>query len=113
MSPMMFGFGRQRRQMLEGEMQRFVAEMPQLGATRLFLIGDLVRGETTKPDTSLELLLVQETDEPFHRRSEFWVTHLRPSVATTFHVFTEAEFFELAETDPLLIHAQQYGDQLF
>ncbi len=113
MSPMMFGFGRQRRQMLEGEMQRFVQDMPQLGATRLILVGDLVRGEPTLPDTTLELLLVQETDEPFHRRSDFWVTHLRPSVGTIFHVFTESEFFELADADPLLIHAQQYGDQLF
>ena len=113
MSPMMFGFGRQRRQMLEGELQRFIQEMPQLGMTRLILVGDLVRGEPTKPDTTLELVVVQETDDPFHRRSDFWITHLRPSVGTTFHVFTEAEFLELVDTDPMLIDAQQYGDQLF
>ena len=113
MSPMMFGFGRQRRQMLDGELHRFVQEMPQLGMKRLILIGDLVRGEATKPDTTLELVVIQETDEPFHRRSDFWVTHLRPSVGTTFHVFTETEFLELADDDPLLIDAQQYGDQLF
>lgn len=113
MSPMMFGFGSQRRRMLEGELQRFAEEMPQLGMTRLILIGDLVSGEPTKPDTALELIVVQETDEPFHRRSDFWVTHLRPSVGTTFHVYTESEFFELAEADPILIRAQEYGDQLY
>ena len=112
MPPMMFGFGSQRRRMLEGELQRFAEEMPQLGMTRLILIGDLVSGEPTKPDTTLELVVVQETDEPFHRRSDFWVTHLRPSVGTTFHVYTETEFFELADSDPLLIQAQQYGDSL-
>ncbi len=113
MSPMMFGFGRQRRRMIEAEMQRFIEEMPQLGMTRLILVGDLVSGEPTKPDTTLELIVVQETDEPFHRRSDFWVTHLRPAVGTTFHVFTESEFFELADSDPMLVRAQQYGDQLY
>ncbi len=112
MSPMMFGFGRQRRQMLESELRRFVDEMPQLGMTRLILIGDLVSGKPTKPDTTLELVVVQETDEPYHRRPDFWVSHLRPAVGATFHVYTESEFFEFAETDPVLIRAQQYGDQL-
>ena len=113
MSPMMFGFGSQRRRMLEGELQRFAEEMPQLGMTRLILIGDLVSGEPTKHDTTLKLIVVQETDEPFHRRSDFWVTHLRPSVGTTFHVYTESEFFELVDSDPILVRAQQYGDQLY
>ena len=113
MSPMMFGFGSQRRRILEAEIQRYAEEMPQLGMTRLILIGDLVSGEPTKPDTTIELVVVQETDEPFHRRSDFWVTHLRPAVGTTFHVYTEAEFAEFTETDPLLIRAQQYGDQLY
>lgn len=113
MSPMMYGFGRQRRRMIEGELQRFVEEMPQLGMTRLILVGDLVSGEPTKPDSILELVVVQETEEPYHRRSDFWVTHLRPAVGTTFHVFTESEFFELADEDPVLRHAQEYGDQLF
>lgn len=109
---MMFGFGRQRRQMLEAELQRFAEEMPQLGMTRLILIGDLVSGKPAKPDTILELVVVQETDEPYHRRPDFWVSHLRPAVGTTFHVYTEAEFTEFAEFDPVLIRASQYGDQL-
>ena len=112
MSPMMFGFGRQRRQILESELRRYIDEMPQLGMNRLILVGDLVSGNPTKPDTTLELIVVQETAEPWHRRSDFWVTHLRPAVGTTFHVYTESEFFELAESDPILIRAQQYGEQL-
>lgn len=99
--------------MLEAELERFIQEMPQLGMTRLILIGDLVSGEPTKPDTTLELVVVQETSEAYHRRSDFWVTHLRPAVGTTFHVFAEAEFHDLSETDPVLIQAQQYGDQLY
>ncbi len=113
MCPMMFGFGRQRRNMIEAELQRFAQEMPPLGMTRLILIGDLVSGNPTKPDTILELVVVQETDEPFHRRSDFWATHLRPRVGATFHVYTEQEFVELEDTDPLLMRAQQYGDTIY
>ncbi len=110
---MMFGFGQQRRMMLEAELQRFVEEMPQLGMTRLILIGDLVAGTPAKPDTTLELVVVQETIEPHHRRHEFWATHLRPAVGTSFHVYTESEFNDFGEQDPILRQAAQYGDQLF
>ena len=113
MSPIMFGFARQRRQMLEAELNRFVDEMPQLGMTRLFLVGDLARGTDIAPDTALHLIVVQETDEAFHRRSDFWTTHLRPAVATNFDVYTEQEFGDLQDCDPLLAEANQYGDRLY
>ena len=66
-----------------------------------------------QPDTELDLLLIQETAEPFHRRSDFWVTHLRPSVGTRFLVYTPQEFEELAGSDPLLVETQAYGEVLF
>lgn len=111
--PMMFGFGLQRKQMLESELRRFVDEMPALGMTRLILVGDLVSSRSNSHMSEIELVVVQETDEPFHRRSEFWVTHLRPAVATSFYVYTELEFAEMQDIDPLLIHAQHYGDSLY
>jgi len=113
MSPIMFGFARQRRQMLEAELQRFIDEMPPLGMTRLFLIGKLARGTSIAPDTGLQLVVVQETAEHFHRRADFWVTHLRPSVATHFHVYTEHEFDAMTDRDPILIEATQYGERLY
>lgn len=112
MSPIMFGFARQRRQMLEAELKRYIDEMPPLGMTRLILIGKLARGGIVTPDTSLQLVVVQETAEPFHRRADFWVTHLRPAVATHFHIYTEHEFDSMSERDPLLVEATQYGERL-
>ena len=109
---MMFGFSRQRRMLLEAELERFTMEMPPLGAQRGYLIGDVAKGKV-QPDTELDLLLVQETTEPFHRRSDFWVTHLRPSVGTRFLVYTPQEFEELAGSDPLLVETQAYGEVLF
>ena len=85
--PMMFGFARQRRQLLEAELERFTSEMPPFGAYRAYLIGDVAKGNI-QPDTELDLVLVQDTNEPFHRRADFWVTHLRPSVGTRFLVYT-------------------------
>ncbi len=99
--------------MIEAEVQRFVDEMPQLGMTRLILIGDLVSGEKPGPNDVIELVVVQETEEPFHRRPDFWVTHLRPAVGTSFHVFTEKEFLDEQNTDPMLISAHHYGEALY
>ena len=113
MSPIMFGFARQRRQMLDAELMRLIDEMPPLGMTRLILIGKLARGSDVTPDTGLQLIVVQETAEPPHRRADFWVTHLRPAVATHFHIYTEREFDSLTSQDPLLIEATQYGERLY
>ena len=45
MSPMMFGFSQQRKQILNSEAERFVREMPQLGAKKIILVGDLSVGD--------------------------------------------------------------------
>ena len=36
--PIMFGFSTQRRQMLDAELERLIAEMPQLGMMRMWVI---------------------------------------------------------------------------
>ena len=106
--PMMCGFSRQRREALEAELRRMAAEVRAYGARRVYVIGDLARG-WVEPDTNLELVIVQATDEPFHRRSDFWVTHLRPRVGTRFLVYTPEEFCELEDTDTVLREAQRTG----
>ena len=109
--PMMFGFSGQRRLMLEEEARRIAGELMGFGALRAYLIGDLSRG-TVGPESELELVIVQETDEPFHRRADFWVGHVRPRVGTRFLVYTPDEFEAFEEIDPLLIVAQRSGEVL-
>ncbi len=109
--PMMFGFARQRRQMLQAELQRILGEVIPFGALRMYVIGDLARGEVG-PSTELELVIVQATEERYQRRADFWVTHLRPRVGTRFLVYTPEEFEALAETDPVLQEAQRIGDMV-
>ncbi len=106
--PMMFGFARQRRQLLDAELERILGEVLPFGALHMYVIGDLARGEIA-PDTELELVIVQDTDEPFHRRPDFWVTHLRPRLGTRFLVYTPEEFEALAEIDLVLTNALQNG----
>ncbi|MCI0809043.1 MAG: hypothetical protein J4N63_07805 [Chloroflexi bacterium] len=109
--PMMFGFGGQRKQMLEAELQRFVEEMPQLGMETMYLVGPFARGEVD-PGTVLDLVLIQETDQPSHRRADFWTSHLRPRIGVNFFVYTRDEFENPPAPDPLLHDAFNNGERV-
>jgi hypothetical protein len=108
---MMFGFAGQRRQMLEAELQRFVEEMPQLGMEAIYLVGPFARGKVG-PGTVLDLLVIQETDEPPHRRGDFWTTHLRPRIGVNFFVYTRDEFENSPSSDPLLHEANNIVERV-
>ena len=85
--------------------------MRQLGAERFWLAGDLARG-TVGPDSELELVIVHVTDLPFHRRSDFFQTHLRPQVGTTFVVYTPDEFAACSEIDRVIVEATSLSDEV-
>jgi hypothetical protein len=108
---MMCGFAEHRRQLLEEEARRFAVEAPPFGAMAAWIVGDLARG-VVEPETELEIVLVQETDEPFQRRGEFWESHLRPRVGTRYLVYTPEEVDHLSEVDPLLMAAMTQGEAL-
>jgi hypothetical protein len=108
---MMFGFAEHRRQLLAAEARRFAEEAPPYGAMAAWIVGDLARGQVG-PETGLELVIVQLTDEPFQRRGEFWEAHLRPRVGTRYLVYTPDEMDELAEIDPLLGEAMTTGETI-
>lgn len=107
--PVMMGFSRQRKQLLEHELKRFVDELPQLGVLRMYLTGDLARSQVG-PESELDLVVVQETDEPFHRRPDFFYSHLRPRVACRFTVYTPDEFDGLASDDAVINDAVTNGE---
>ena len=107
--PMMFGFAEHRRQLLEAEARRFGMEAPPYGAMAAWLVGDLAQGRVL-PDTELVIVLIQETDEPFQRRGEFWETHMRPRVGTRYIVYTPREVDEFESDDPLLHEAMTRGE---
>ncbi len=109
--PMMYGFSEQRRQMLDAEARRFAEEAYGYGALRACVVGDFAAGDVG-PDTELELMIVQETDEPFRRRADFWVAHIRPRVGTRFLVYTPEEFEAVEDEDAMLLEAARLGEVL-
>ena len=109
--PMMFGFAEHRRQLLEAEARRFSQEAPPYGAMAAWIVGDMARGQIG-PETELELVIVQMTDEPFQRRGEFWESHLRPRVGTRYLVYTPEEVDDLNEIDLLLREAMTTGESI-
>jgi len=109
---MMIGFAQQRRAMIEAELARFVEELPPLGVQRVYVAGAFARDDV-RADTPLEVVLVHPTDEPFHRRADFFVDHLRPRLQTRFLVYTPEEFAALAGEDPLLIRTLAAGEPAY
>tara|TARA_B100002019_G_C21098425_1_gene512259 strand:- start:46 stop:402 length:357 start_codon:yes stop_codon:yes gene_type:complete len=93
--PIVFGFSNHRKNCLENELSKFSNESKQLGAKSLAIFGDFALNQIT-PDTSLDLLIIQETEEKFINRDEFWITHLRPSVHIRFFVYTPDEYKQLS-----------------
>jgi hypothetical protein len=109
--PMMFGFAEHRRQLLESEVRRFVDVAARYGAMAVWIVGDMARGQVG-PESELELVIVQMTDEPFQRRGDFWESHIRPRVGTRYLVYTPDEMDEYGEIDPLLIEASTRGEAI-
>ncbi len=110
--PMMFGFAAQRKKILESEIERFISEMPQFGAKKVILIGDMVNGKINI-DSGIELIITQNIDKPFKDRADFWITHLRPSVKTDFYVYTPEEFDSLSKNDSFIIQSLSFGETLY
>ena len=110
--PIVFGFSNHRKNLLEKELSKFSTESKQLGAKSLAVFGDYPLGNVL-PDTSLDLLIIQETDEMFHNRDEFWITHLRPSVHTRFFVYTPKEYEELRNNNFIIMSIKNSLEIIF
>ena len=69
--PIVIGFANHRKNCLEKELSKFSYESKQLGAKSLAVFGDFTLNRI-KPDTPLDLLIIQETEEQFFNRDEFF-----------------------------------------
>jgi hypothetical protein len=97
--------------LLESEVHRFVDVAARYGAMAVWIVGDMARGRVG-PESELELVIVQMTDEPFQRRGDFWESHIRPRVGTRYLVYTPDEMDEYGDIDPLLIEAATRGEAI-
>ena len=110
--PMRIGFSEFRRQMLERELENIIGVLPQLGIEKAILVGDMVTGDY-RPDSRIELIIVQRTQSPFGRRADFFSYHLDSAVAVDTQVYTPEEFETLREPLPSLHHVWEKGRVIF
>ena len=94
--PVRIGFAEYRSQLLRQELERVLEELPGLGALKVILLGDVLTGDG-KPSSILELIIVQETEDSYLDRIDFFLSHLRPTVGIDISVYTPDEFFDLKE----------------
>ena len=110
--PMRVGFTKFRGQMLEKELENINSLLPQLGVEKVILIGDMITGDIS-PDSRIDLIVVQKTDQTFGRRADFFSYHLSSMVAVDSQVYTPEEFEELENTLPALYAASQQGRVIY
>ena len=88
--PIVIGFANHRKNCLEKELSKFSYESKQLGAKSLAVFGDFTLNKI-KPDTPLDLLIIQETEEEYF-------------------IFNEEEIFKLLYLSPFVQHfLNEYG----
>ena len=61
--PMRVGFVQYRMKLLQEELDKIIAMLPQLGVRRAILLNPLYPG-TVEPDSSLKLVMVMDDDRP-------------------------------------------------
>ena len=110
--PARIGFAPRRKLMLEAELQRILEMFPQLGVEQAYVVGDLAV-DKVQPDSLLEVVIVQNIPGYFHRRSDFFSSHLSPMVGTRYMVYTPDEFLVHKDTNPYLQNALKTGRQVF
>ena len=110
--PMRVGFTKFREQMLEKELENISGLLPQLGVEKVILTGDMITGDIA-PDSRIDLIVVQKTDQTFGRRADFFSYHLSSMVAVDSQVYTPEEFEELENTLPALYAASQQGRVIY
>ena len=110
--PARIGFAPRRKQMLEAELGRILEMFPQLGVEQAYLVGDMAL-DKVQPDSLLEVVIVQDIPGYFHRRSDFFASHLSPMVGSRYMVYTPEEFHAHKDTNSYLRNALKTGRLVF
>ena len=96
--PIRAGFSEFRKKMLEQTLEKLTEIFPQLGLVQVILVGDMASGDYA-PDTSIELIVVQETDLKFGRRADFFSYHLDTPVEVQRRVKFSPRYRRRQESD--------------
>ena len=92
--PVRVGFSLFRKEMLEQALTGIEELLPILGVEKVILVGDMVT-EDYSPTSSIDLVVIHDTDRPFGRRADFFSYHLGSGVEVDTLVYTPDEFDRL------------------
>lgn len=91
-----------RRKLLETELEGFLEVVStQLQPDQVLLFGSTVEGSVTEW-SDLDLVVIVETDLPFHERTRRILDSVSPRVGMDVLVYTPAEWEEMMETRPFI-----------
>ncbi len=109
--PVRVGFSQHRRGLLDKELDRILEALPRLAVHKAILIGSLATPDTG-PSSDINLIIVHETEAKFTQRMDFFTSHLDPTVAINFLVYTPEEFEQIKDSNPYIKNAIQKGNIL-
>ncbi len=104
--------GEKRKQRLEGELERVLPKIIELGAQKVILFGSLATGNVGRA-SDIDLIIVKDTDKRFMDRLDEFYVGLEPNVGMDILVYTPAEFEEMKVTSSLVRRAIREGKVLY
>lgn len=93
-----------RLELLESELDRLVeVAVGEFGAVRIILFGSMAGNRSAVSEwTDLDLVIVAETELPFHRRSVEMLKAARPKVGADVFVYTPEEWEAMKTKSPFI-----------
>jgi uncharacterized protein len=93
-----------RLELLDAELERFVKiASDEFGAEQIILFGSLAQDRASASEwTDLDLVVIAETDLPFHRRIGELLTRARFRVGADVFVYTPAEWERMKTQRPFV-----------
>ena len=99
----MFRKTESRSRLLDAELKRFIeVASEELDAEKVILFGSFARAEGMHEWTDLDLIVVAETNLPFHQRIKQLLERVRPKVGVDVFVYTPAEWERMKSERPFI-----------
>lgn len=106
------GLAKERKEILEKELERILPLLITLGAQRIILFGSLSRGKVCR-SSDIDLLIVKDSNQRFLDRLDEVYRTIKPNCGIDFFVYTPEEFEEMSLTNPFIRRAIKEGRLLY
>jgi predicted nucleotidyltransferase len=92
-----------RSKLLDAELKKFIeVASDELDAEQVILFGSFARAEGIHEWTDLDLIIIAESESPFHQRIKQLLERVRPKVGADVFVYTPAEWERMKSERPFI-----------